>query len=148
MSQRDARCGAKEIESWAQEFDNSPVFWLNGLRWDREIDNRSDHRRTTVRRRRPGSVVLLFARFRGPQQPPLDISYSRLFSWHKNTPSSITLCFPPPIRIRMYTRIALQPDAQVDRRAAAGNGISICHRNSTPWMNARMTNRRLRSFPF
>src|SRR5882762_3885666 len=97
MSQRDARSGAKGDRVMGPGLRQLSSLLAKRARWDREIDNRSDHRRTTVRRRRPGSVLLLFARFRGPQQPPLDISYSRLSAGTKIPRVSIALCFPPPI---------------------------------------------------
>jgi len=134
MSQRDARCGAKGDRVMGPGLRQLSSLLAKRARWDREIDNRSDHRRTTVRRRRPGSVVLLFARFRGPQQLHL-IFPTLAFQLAQKYPEFRShFGFPPPIESGCYTRIALQPDAQVDRRAAAGNGNFKLSSKSTPWM--------------
>ena len=83
---------------------------------DRQVHDRSDHRRTCLRRRKIRSILLLFTRFQRPQEPPLHLPHSRLPAHSEMPRISINPRPSPPIKFKYCTQFTLQPDGDVGCR--------------------------------
>ena len=87
-------------------------------RRDGQVDDRADGQRAGVRRRAAGSVLLLFARFRGPQQPAFHLPHPRVPASTQIPDISIDPRPPPSIEPGYRARVTREPDGRANSRAA------------------------------
>ena len=87
---------------------------------DRKEHYRTDDNREGVRRRATRGVVLLLARLRGPEQPAVHLPHPGGSARTEVPWVSVDLCPAGAIGSRNCSRIAVQPDGQVDHAATRG----------------------------
>ena len=77
--------------------------------------HRSNHRRKVIRGWTARCFLLLLTRFRGPERPPVHISYSGRPARTEIQRIPIELCPARQVGSKNRLRIAVQPNEQIDR---------------------------------